>query len=691
MTAAPNPLLHNLKLPAFDKIEPQHVIPAVETILNDCEQELAAIEAKENATWNSLVAPMEAMSRRFGAVWGPVTHLVNVKNSQPLRDAFNQVLPRVVKFSLQFSQSQPIHRSLKKIQKSKEWADLTKSQRRMLENKIRDAEFSGIGLEGKERERFNEISHRLSELGTQFSNHVLDATKEYALIIENAKDMEGIPDSFLGMWAENYNQRKKPKKEATASSGPWAISLDYASYEPFLKYCQNRKLREELYRANVTKASSGSFDNTANIYEILRLRREQAQLLGYQTYAELSLAKKMAGSVERVEELLLKLRDSSRDFAIKEVDDLKAFAKEDGLAEEFQNWDYQFYTERQRKKLFDFSDEAVRPYFPLPRVLDGLFQLVHKLFGISVKESENPVTTWHPDVTYYDIFDESGKKIAGFFLDPYSRPENKRGGAWMDTCIDRGYYEGELFLPVAYLICNGTPPSKTQVSTLSFREVETLFHEFGHGLQHMLTQVNESSVAGINGIEWDAVELPSQFMENWCYHKPILLSLTKHVTTGETMPDEIFEKIAKARTFHAALGMVRQLHFGVIDLELHHRFDPNSDGNIFEINRKIASQVTAMQPIPEDRFLCSFSHIFAGGYAAGYYSYKWAEVLSADAFSRFEEHGLDDEKNIQNIGREFRDTVLALGGSDHPMTVFKAFRGREPQIEALLRHNGLAG
>jgi oligopeptidase A len=690
MTESSNPLLNQLGLPAFDRIEPKHVQPAVAAMLDEAQQTLAHLESTLTPTWDGLLQPLEELNRRVMATWGPISHLVGVKNSAELREAYNTVLPQVVTFSLKFSQSQPIYQALKALKQGSEWSQLSATRQRIIDKKIQEAEFSGIGLEGAQRERFNEISHRLSTLGTEFSDHVLDAVKHYELKVTDPAAMQGVPENFRSMWAHTYQQKHPDEPESSADQGPWSISLDHASLEPFLKYCPDRVLREQLYRAHVTKAAQDPYDNTSKINEILQLRREMAKLLGFSTYAEMSLAQKMAGSVDDVTHLLQDLRDAAKPHAEQELADLQEFAQEKGLEGDLKNWDFSFYSERLRHKLFDFSEEAIRPYFPLQKVLEGLFKLVNRIFDIEVRPTKKNVATWHPNVTFYDIFDANDQKIAGFYLDPYSRPAEKRGGAWMDTCIDRGYYQGDLYLPVAYLVCNGTPPTKNAPSTLSFREVETLFHEFGHGLQHMLTQVNEASAAGINGIEWDAVELPSQFMENWCYHKPTLLSLTSHVETGEPLPDSIFAKIEKARTFQAASAMARQLHFGMIDMELHTRFDASGNQDVFALNRQIARQVVALQPLPEDRFLCSFLHIFAGGYAAGYYSYKWAEVLSADAFSRFEEAGLDDETNVQKIGHEFRDTILARGGSQHPMEVFKDFRGREPDVKPLLRHSGIS-
>ena len=686
-----NPLLDNFDLPKFSKIRPEHIEPAIDTVLQWCETELQRLESHPTPSWEGLVRPLQDMSRKVSAAWGPVSHLANVKNSDELRTAVNRTLPKVVQFSLRYSQSRPIYEGLKALREGPDWQHFESAQKRIIDKMMQDAVLSGIELEGEQRLRFNELSQRLSELATQFSNNVLDATKDFKLVVRAPESVKDVPIGFRDLWASNYNNLKPDggTEVADADQGPWCITLDYASYEPFLRYCPDRALRETVYRANVTRASSGNFDNSENIKEILRLRQEKAQLLGYKTFAELSIQSKMAESVEKVDELLEDLRTASYDIAQQEVKELREFAASQGLKSEFCNWDQFYYSEKLRISQFDLSDEELRPYFPLPKVLGGLFSLVHRLFGITIKVDQREIDVWHPDVTYYDIYDEHDTKIAGFFLDPYSRPENKRGGAWMDTCIDRGFFDDKIYLPVAYLVCNATPPSKDKPAMLSFREVETLFHEFGHGLQHMLTKINESAASGINGVEWDAVELPSQFMENWCYHKPTLVGLTEHVESGQQLPDELFEKIIKARNFQSAIAMTRQLHFGMIDLELHHRYDPQSDIDIFAINQKIAKKVAAFQPLPEDRFLCAFSHIFAGGYAAGYYSYKWAEVLSADAFSRFEDEGLEDEDKIQKVGADFRDTVLSLGGSVHPMQVFKLFRGREPQVDALLRHSGI--
>ncbi len=684
-----NPLIGNSGLPLFDKITPEHIRPAVEHVLQSCEELLQKLEKVPKPEWNKLLDPLETIRRELHNTWSPIQHLVGVKNSPELREAYEATLPQVVSFSLRLSQSRAIYFSLKKIKEDPGFKQMPEAKQRILHHLLLNAQLSGIELEGAQQERFNEITQKLSQLQTTYSNNVLDATKEFELIVRDKKDLAGIPANFLGMWAASFNN-SHTDEAASADAGPWRITLDFPSYIPFLKFGESRVLREKLYRAYISRASHGSFDNTQNIYQILRMRRDQAKLLGYQTYAEVSLAMKMAGTVESVDKLLDDLAKVSTSKAVLELKELRTFAQTLGLSGDLQNWDIYFYLEKMRQKKFDFTDDELRPYFPLPRVLNGLFELLSTLFGIKVVARSEPFPRWHQDVSFYDVFDEKGQKIAGFYLDPYSRPAEKRGGAWMDSCLDRGEYQGKRILPIAYLICNGTPPVGDTPSLLSFDEVETLFHEFGHGLQHMLTQVDQLEVAGINGIEWDAVELPSQFMENWCYQKSVIKNLTKHIKTGNSLPDELFRKIYEARTFNAANLMVRQLHFAMNDMELHHRFNPDSGMSVEEVSRRIAAKVCAIQPIAEDRSLCTFEHIFAGSYAAGYYSYKWAEVLSADAFSRFEEEGLDD-KTIARVGRDFRDSILALGGSQHPMDVFTRFRGRTPKPDALLKHNGLTG
>ncbi|HSG72703.1 MAG TPA: M3 family metallopeptidase, partial [Planctomycetaceae bacterium] len=643
-------------------------------------------------SWESIFDRLEAIDVLVEQTWEPVSHLLSVKNSDELREAHETVLGEMVEFSLKLSQSEPIYNAMKQLRDSDDFAKLNPAQQRVLEAALRDIELSGIGLKGDERKRFNEIAQELSQLSTDFSNNVLDATKAFELILTDKSDVEGFPDSLLSLSSQAYNQSKPENEpESTPENGPWKITLDYPSYGPFMEHCRRSDLREQVYRAFISRASAGELDNSPLIEKILRLRREKARLLGFSTYAELSLQSKMADTVEQIEQMEDQLCRSSYAPAEHDLADIQKVAEAAGVIGELKHWDVAFWAERLREQKYEYTDEELRPYFSLPRVLDGLFGVIERLFDVKVRESDETVPVWHQDVRYYKVYDADNQPIAAFYLDPYSRPADKRGGAWMDVCRARRFTNGKQQLPVAYLICNGTPPVGKKPSLMTFSEVVTLFHEFGHGLHHMLTKVDIPQAAGIANVEWDAVELPSQFMENWCYHRPTLLGMTAHYETGEPLPDELFEKICKARTYRAGTAMLRQLQFGLTDLELHHRHDPDGSETPFDVMNRISEKTTVMPPLPENRFLCSFQHIFAGGYAAGYYSYKWAEVLSADAFSAFEEAGLDNDAKVAETGRRFRDEILAVGGSRHPMESFKAFRGREPSIEPLLRHNDLLG
>jgi len=688
-TTIQNPLLIGEGLPPFDQIETRHVVPGIKTLIAELSAKLETLEKEVTPTWDGLVDPLSEIEERLRWSWGIVGHLMGVKNSPELREAYEEVQPLLVQFVNRLGQSKPIYEAFKQIRAGADWDNLDPAQQRIVESSIREAELSGVGLEGDAKERFNEIQQSLAELSTRFSNNVLDATKGFSLTLTDPKEVEGLPPSLSALAAQAA--REDGAENATAESGPWRITLDYPSYIPFLQHSRRRDLREKVYRAFITRASEGDQDNTANIERILELRHEMAYLLGYDTYAELSIARKMAPSVEAVETLMGELRTASYDKAVVEFEDLKAFAKEKNApeADTLLHWDTAFWSERIREEKYGLSDEELRPYFPLPQVLDGLFSLAHRLFGVTIAAADGDAPVWHPDVRYFQVSDDAGEVIAHFYLDPYSRPAEKRGGAWMDECLTRGKFKGLVRLPVAYLVCNQSPPVDGKPSLMTFRDVETLFHEFGHGLQHMLTTVDFSGAAGINNVEWDAVELPSQFMENWCYHRETLLTLARHYETGEPLPEELYQKIVAARTFMTGNAILRQVRFGWTDIELHYRYRAKGDESIWDVSRRIAAQSSILEPLPEDAFLCAFSHIFAGGYAAGYYSYFWAEVLSADAFAAFEETGLNNERALAETGQRFRDTVLALGGSRHPMEVFKSFRGREPSTEALLRHRGL--
>lgn len=691
MPDSENPLLATEGLPPFDRITPEHVVPAVRQLLADSETLLTSIESRAEPAWDALFPPQDEIGRRFEQTWGPVTHLFGVKNSEALRTAYEEALPEVVAFGLRMRQSEPIYRAVKGLHERADSARLDEAQRRIVSRKLLSAELSGIGLSGESRQRFNEIARELSKLGSDFSNHVLDATKAYALVLTDPHDAEGFPPSLRRLTAQSYNDAKSPgDPDATPERGPWRITLDQPISGPFLKYCRNRKLREDVYRAFITRASSGALDNAPLCRRILELRREQARLLGYETFAEVSLAEKMAPSADAVRDMLETLRRAAWDAANRDLEEIHELAIATGEPRELKHWDVAYWAERLRERKFQFTDEDLRPYFPHERVLEGLFGLIDRLFGVRIVPADGEAPKWHKDVRFFKVLDESGQQVAAFYYDPYSRPENKRGGAWMDDCLSRRRVDGRLQRPVAHLVCNCTPPAGGKPSLMTFREVETLFHEFGHGLQHMLTRVDYPDAAGISGIEWDAVELPSQFMENWCYHKPTVIGMTGHYETGEPLPDDLYEKICAARTFRAGSDMLRQLTFGLTDMDLHTAFDPAGGESIFDVQRRVMERTSVLPMLPEDRFLCSFQHIFAGGYAAGYYSYKWAEVLSADAFGAFEEAGLDNDAAVRDVGRRFRDTVLALGGSRHPMDIFRDFRGRDPDPQALLRQYGLA-
>ena len=683
MTNTSNPLLAGQGLPAFDQIQPGLIVPGMTQLLQELARELTELEAQITPTWEKLVEPLTRIEERLSWSWGIIGHLMGVKNSPELRQAYETVQPQVVEFISRLSQSKPIYEAFLSLRQGESWGQLDEAQQRIVEASLRDAQLAGVGLVGEKKDRFNAIQLELAEITTKFSNNLLDATKAFQLKLTTPEDIAGLPPSLLSLAAQTA--RTQGETNASNETGPWVITLDFPSYFPFMKYSDNRELREKLYKAYVSRADLGELDNNPLIDRILQLRQEQAHLLGYSTYAEVSLARKMANSVDEIEKLLDNLRQVSYEAAKQDLEALKTFAGTDDL----KHWDIAYWSEKQRQAKFNFSAEELRPYFPLPRVLEGIFSLAKRIFGVEIIAADGKAPIWHPDVRYFQINDEKGEKIAYFYLDAYSRPAEKRGGAWMDVCIGRAKTGTEVRLPVAYLICNQTPPVDGNPSLMTFEEVTTLFHEFGHGLQHMLTTVDYSGAAGINNVEWDAVELPSQFMENWCYDRPTLMSMAKHYQTGETLPEHYYQKLLLAKNYMSGSAMLRQLHLSLVDLELHHRYQPNGSETPKQVRQRLVATTTIIPPLPEDAFLCSFGHIFAGGYAAGYYSYKWAEVLSADAFAAFEEVGLDNEEAVKAIGRRFRDTVLAMGGSSHPMNVFKAFRGREPSTEPLLRHSGL--
>jgi oligopeptidase A len=691
MNADLNPLLVKEGFPAYDRILPEHIAPAVDKFLLRCREILSKVESSEETSWAALMDPLEEIDLLFEYGWSPVGHLLSVANSDELRVAHDESMPKVVEFGLQLRQSESLYRKLLALRDSPGWRHFSSAQQRIVARMIQSAEQSGISLTGKDRERFNEIEQELSQLGTDYSNNLLDATKAFSLDVTDSADAEGFPPSLRRIAAASWSRAEENagKTPATPEAGPWRITLDHPCFGPFMEHCRNRDLRETVYRAYVMRAGSGETDNSPLISQILKLKKEQAKLLGFECYADLSLSRKMAGDVAAVQQMFDQLLASSHHVAKRELEELQEFAQSNGHTGSLAHWDIPFWAERLREQRYSFTDEQLRPYFSLDRVLAGLFELCHSLFGITVRAADGTAPIWNSDVRFYQIFNDSGEQIASFYLDPYSRPKDKRGGAWMNDCITRSCGQHGLRLPVAHLVCNSTPPADGVPSLMTFREVETLFHEFGHGLQHMLTTVDFRDAAGINGVEWDAVELPSQFMENWCLHRPTLMKMAIHYQTGEVLPDELYQKLRAAKTYRAASVMLRQLQLGMTDMALHYGYDPESGDSPFDVERRILSITSILPPLPENRFLCSFQHIFAGGYSAGYYSYKWAEVLSADAFGAFEDAGLDDKKSVVEIGRRFRDTILAQGGSRHPMDIFRDFRGRDPDPTALLRHSGL--
>ncbi|CAK8540397.1 unnamed protein product [Lathyrus sativus] len=687
-----NPILEEFVFPPFDVVEPKHVRPGIRTLLNKLERDLEELERTVEPSWPKLVEPLEKIVDRLVVVWGMLNHLKAVKDNADLRSAIEDVQGEKVKFQLRLGQSKPIYNAFKAIKESSDWNTLSDARRRIVENQIKEAVLSGVSLEDDKREQFNKIEQELERLSEKFGENVLDATKNFEKLITDKKEIEGLPATALGLAAQTAVS--KGHENATAESGPWIITLDAPCYIAVMQHARNRSLREEVYRAYITRASSGDLDNTVLIEQILKLKLEKAKLLNYNNYAEVSMATKMA-TVDKAEELLEKLRRASWDAAVQDLEDLKKFSKDQGAleADDLTHWDISFWSERLRESKYDINEEELRPFFSLPNVMNGLFDLAKTLFGVEVEPADGLAPVWDKDVKFFRVKDSSGSPVAYFYFDPYSRPSEKRSGAWMDEVVSRSRVlspDGTSSrLPVAQMVCNQTPPVGSKPSLMTFREVETVFHEFGHALQHMLTKEDEGLVSGIRGVEWDAVELPSQFMENWCYHKETLMGIAKHYETGEALPEEVYLKLVAARTYRAGSQSLRQLKFATVDLELHTKYVPGGPESIYDVDRRVSEKTQVTPLLPEDRFLCSFSHIFAGGYAAGYYSYKWAEVLSADAFSAFEDAGLDDKKAVIETGHKFRETVLALGGGKPALEVFVQFRGREPTPDALLRHNGL--
>nr|WP_294974120.1 oligopeptidase A [uncultured Pseudomonas sp.] len=673
-----NPLLQSYDLPPFSSIRPEHVKPAIEQILADNRAAIARILAEQNGTptWAGLVLSMDELHDRLGKAWSPVSHLNAVCNSAELREAYEGCLPLLSAYWTELGQNRELFKAYESLAASAESKTFDVAQKTILEHALRDFRLSGIDLPAEQQQRYAEIQTRLSELGSRFSNQLLDATQAWTKHVTDEASLAGLTDS-----AKAQMQQAAQAKELDG----WLISLEFPSYYAVMTYAEDRALREEVYAAYCTRASdqgpnAGQNDNGPVMQEILDLRQELSRLLGFANFAELSLATKMAETPEQVLHFLRDLAVRSKPFAAQDLAQLKAYAAEQGCPS-LQSWDASYFGEKLREARYSVSQEALRAYFPVDKVLSGLFAIVQKLYGIQIRELSD-FERWHPDVRLFEI-EENGQHVGRFYFDLYARA-NKRGGAWMDGARDRRRTaEGELQSPVAYLVCNFTPAVGGKPALLTHDEVTTLFHEFGHGLHHLLTRVEHAGASGINGVAWDAVELPSQFMENWCWEPEGLALISGHYETGAPLPQDLLEKMLAAKNFQSGLMMVRQLEFSLFDFELH---ATHGDGrSVLDVIEAIRTEVAVMRPPAYNRFANSFAHIFAGGYAAGYYSYKWAEVLSADAFSRFEEEGVLNPAT----GAAFREAILAKGGSQEPMALFVAFRGREPSIDALLRHSGL--
>ena len=677
-----NPLLTMDSLPPFSQIKPEQVQPAVIQAIADCKQKISDVLAQRDPhTWDSLIAPLEEVNDRLSRIWSPVSHLNSVLNSEALREAHDACLPLLSEFQTYVGQHEGLYQAYLALSESDDFLLLSGAQRKEIQNTLRDFRLSGIGLPAEAQQRYGEIQARLSELASRFSNNVLDATQGWHKLVADEAELAGLPDSVRAA--------ARQMAELKGKEG-WLFTLDIPSYLPVMMYADNRELRAEMYEAFTTRASdqgpnAGKWDNSAIMSELLTLRRELAQLLGFANYAELSLATKMADKTEQVVSFLTDLAAKSLPQGKAELEEIRAFAAEQHGQSELAAWDLAYYAEKLKQHKFSISDEQLRPYFPASKVVKGLFEVVKRVFGMKVRERLG-IDTWHPDVRFYDIFDADDELRGSFYLDLYAR-EHKQGGAWMDVCLGRRYrQDGSLQKPVAYLTCNFNGPVDGKPALFTHNEVVTLFHEFGHGIHHMLTRIDVAGVAGINGVAWDAVELPSQFLENWCWESEALAFISGHYETGEPLPADLLEKMLTARNFQAAMQMLRQLEFALFDFRLHQEFDPANPAQLPALLDEVRSQVAVMTPPAFNRFQHSFSHIFAGGYAAGYYSYKWAEVLSADAFSRFEEEGIFNPAT----GQSFLKNILEKGGSKEPMELFRAFRGREPKVDALLRHSGIA-
>jgi len=675
-----NPLLDPQTPPPFSQIKPEHAVPAITQIVEDNRKAIAELlQAGQTYTWENLAEPLEDLDDRLNKAFAPVGHLNAVVNSDELREAYNACLPILTDYSTEYGQNEDLYRAFQALADGSEYPSLDEAQRKIIDNALRDFRLSGVALPPGQKARYKEIAQELSRLTSQFQDNLLDATNGWSKAIEDEARLAGIPDNARAA------ARERAEREGKAG---WVFNLEFPSYFAVVTYADDRGLREEFYTAYSTRASdqgpnAGKWDNTELMEQILALRHEEAQLLGFANYAELSLATKMARSTDEVIHFLEDLSRRSLPVARRDLDDLRAFARAQHGLETLESWDLGYYSEKLRQQAYALSEEEIKPYFPAAKAVAGMFEVVERLYGLGIREVEG-VDVWHPDVKFYEIQDRHGEIRGYFYLDLYARPK-KRGGAWMDECSTRRKLAQGVQNPVAFLVCNFTPPTNDTPALLRHEEVQTLFHEFGHGLHHMLTRVEHLGVSGIHGVQWDAVELPSQFMENFCWEREALDLISGHWRTGEPLPQALFDKMLAARNFQSGMQMVRQLEFSLFDFHIHRDYDPAQGGRVYPILDEVRRQTAVFTPPAFNRFAHSFSHIFAGGYGAGYYSYKWAEVLSSDAYSLFEENGVFDAMT----GLAFLEKILERGGSRDAMELFVDFRGREPEIDALLRHNGI--
>lgn len=674
-----NPLLNLDGLPHFSSITAHDVEPAIDYLLKDNREQIRTLlEKLSEPDWHNFVEPMEELEDRLSRAWSPVSHLNAVMNSEDLRQAYNACLPRLSEYATEMGQNEALFRAYETVEEQGDGLD--KAQRKLLQNALRDFKLSGVDLSPEKKRRFGKIASRLSEITARYEENLLDATNAWKKQVLDKEILIGLPPSALDLAAQTAKQR---------GEDGWLLTLEFPSYFPVITYADNRELRREMYEAYSTRASdqgpdAGRFDNSQIMDEILALRHELAGLLGFANYAERSLATKMARSTDEVLAFLRDLAARAKKQGKAELEEVRAFALEQYGVTELEAWDLPYYSEKLRQHRYSISQEELKPYFPETRVIPGMFEVIGKVFGVQIRESAQRVKTWHPDVGFYEIRNQAQELLGQFYFDLYARP-NKRGGAWMADAISRMKTRNREQLPVAFMTCNFTPPVGDKPALLTHEEVQTLFHEFGHGLHHMLTQVDFPSISGISGVAWDAVELPSQFMENWCWEKDALALISGHYETGDPLPDELYARMQAARNFQSALQLLRQIEFSLFDFLIHLNYDPEKGGRIYATLDAVREEVTVVRPPAWNRFAHGFSHIFGGGYAAGYYSYKWAEVLSADAFSLFEEKGVFD----QATGLSFLQNILEKGGSEDAMDLFVAFRGREPSIDALLRHSGI--